>query len=100
MFYLCCKSHVTHQDQPKLKKSRSVLGLPGYSAQGDPGDASAMRKINLLKPAESPEEVELLMTATFAARRKAIVDDGASVQEVQEIYPALFGSVQVCMVAF
>ena len=37
------------------------------------------------------------MTSTFGARRKAIVDDGATTDELKADYPALFKSDQVIM---
>ena len=58
---------------------------------------STLRNINLLKSAKSTEEEDELMTSTFGARRKAIVDDGATTDELKADYPALFKSDQVIM---
>jgi len=85
---------VDEPDGRPAAKTRRVQGLPGYNPGNESSATATLRSINELKVASSEEEVAALMDATFSARRKAIVEEDASVSQIREDYPVLFAREQ------
>ena len=85
------------KEQRRVKKLRKVAGLPEYYPTETSLMASTqeLRNINNLKSAASREEVAALMEATFSARRRAIVMESVSMENIHEDYPALFEETEV-----
>ena len=76
-------------------KSRRVAGLPNYNPSTVPGSVETQRQINNLREASDASVVRHLMDITFSARRHAIVEEGAGVEELRDSYPPLFSSAEV-----
>ena len=79
---------------PPVPKKRRVEGMPHYFPADVPGSVEQQRMINALKEATG-DEIRGLMDATFAARRHAIVDGAAGVEDLRDMYPPLLSSAEV-----
>ena len=55
-----------------------------------PGIIEVQRNINELREAADEETVRRLMTVTYDVRRHALVEEGATIEDLRQRYPQLF----------
>ena len=72
------------------------MGLPGYHPKAAATTSTEeLRAINEMKAASTQEDVAALMTATFTARRRAVVLESATIAEIHEDFTPLFQRTEV-----